>query len=482
VARLACISVAALPLQILLRAHPDWRHLPTAVVESDRPNATVLYLNGQAHQAGIRSGQRYATALALARNLQAGTVSQSQIEDAVQALADQLRRHSPHIEPAPGMPGVLWVDVQGLDHLYPSLHTWADAVLMELRSMGMKATVAVGFSRFGTYALAMAHQGTLVCENAAQEQASIQRIPLNCLNLDPEIRERLRMLGVITIGNFLRLPSEGIRTRFGNQIDEMYQLAKGNRWAPLCPAPAKEVFTRSIEFEEPESNTERLVFVIKRLLDGFVMVLTRQSKAVIDVNLEMKLQDRAMRTEHIRPATPTLDVAELLGLILLRLNRLQLSAGIVTLCVTVEACPATSNQRRLFLEHRRDIDAANQALARVRAECGEQAVVCARICNAHSPAARFMWEPLKQAPIRSAPRVVASRPLIRRIYMQPLLLQKSSLETSAQRKFGPYILSGGWWAGGARRDYYYIQTHSGRILWVHYDHRRQSFFLQGQVE
>jgi protein ImuB len=348
--------------------------------------------------------------------------------------------------------------------------------------MSMKATVAVGFSRFGVYALAMAHRGTLLCKDAAQEQADIQMVPLNRLNFDPEIRDRLQMLGVTTVGDFLRLPSEGIRTRFGAQIDETYQLAMGNRWAPLCPVPAEEVYTRSIEFEEPESNTERLIFVIKRTLDGFVMALTRQAKAIIDVSLEMKLQDRTTRIEHVRPAAPTLNVTELLGLILLRLNRLQLPAGIVTLCVTVDVCPATSDQRRLFRERSRDIDAANQALARVRAECGEQAVVRARICDAHSPAARFMWEPWNQAPIRSVPRVVASRPLVRRIYTPPPLLPKSILETSAERKLGPYVLSGGWWAGGVRRDYYFVYTHSGHIWWVYYDHRRQCFFLQGQLE
>lgn len=479
--RLACINVTSLPLQILLRAHPAWAHLPVVVVEDDRPNALISYLNTQAHRAGVRSGHRYATALALVKNLQAGTVSQPQIKATVHALADQLRRYSPHVEPS-STPGVFWVDVKGLDRLYSSLCTWADAVRKDLRSMGMKASVAVGFSRFGVYALAMSHQGTLVCEDAAQEQASAQRVPLDRLNLDPGTRDRLLMLGVNSVGDFLRLPGEGIRTRFGAEIDEIYQLAAGTRWAPLCPAPAKEPHTRSIEFDESESNTERLVFLIKRLLDEFVVAFARQTNAIVGISLEMKLQNRTTLTERVRPAAATLDVLQLLQLIYLRLNTLQLSAGIVTLRVTVDVCPATPDQRRFFLEHSRDVDAANQALARVRAECGEQAVVRARICNAHSPAARFMWEPVAEVPIRSAPRVVASRPLVRRIYTHPSVLSKSVLETSAQRKLGPYVLSGGWWGGNVHRDYYFVHTHNGRVWWVYYDQRRACYFLQGQVE
>ena len=38
---LACVSVPAFPLQLLLRSHPDWRGAPAAVVEEDRPQSPV---------------------------------------------------------------------------------------------------------------------------------------------------------------------------------------------------------------------------------------------------------------------------------------------------------------------------------------------------------------------------------------------------------------------------------------------------------
>ncbi len=47
---------------------------------------------------------------------------------------------------------------------------------------------------------------------------------------------------------------------------------------------------------------------------------------------------------------------------------------------------------------------------------------------------------------------------------------------------GPYILSGGWWAGGVHRDYYFMRTAAGDLWWCYYDHRQQRVFLQGGVE
>jgi protein ImuB len=182
-------------------------------------------------------------------------------------------------------------------------------------------------------------------------------------------------------------------------------------------------------------------------------------------------------------------------LVRLRLDAVRLTAGIVTLRMKADTCLATPEQQRLFAEHgRRDAHAADQAFARLRAECGEQSVVRARICDAHLPAARFVWEPLEHVPARSAPRAVAVRPLVRRIYTTPLpLASGAGLQALAsdfpkaqgltpKAIFGPYIVSGGWWGGGVHRDYYFAHTNSGELQWLYYDRRRQCFFLQGQVE
>src|SRR4029434_3991560 len=62
-----------------------------------------------------------------------------------------------------------------------------------------------------------------------------------------------------------------------------------------------------------------------------------------------------------------------------------------------EACAATAEQLRLFSEGpKRDLDAVNRALARLRAEFGDGAVVQAKLANGHLPEARFTWEPLSR--------------------------------------------------------------------------------------
>jgi len=325
----------------------------------------------------------------------------------------------------------------------------------------------------------------------------VRRVSLAQLDLDHGVRERLLALGVETVGDFLRLPGDGIRQRFGAAADTLYQRASGRRWSPLVPVAADEPQERTLHFDTPESNTERLVFVVKRLLDSLLAALTSRAQAVTELVLSMTLDDKSTRLERIRPASATLEAAQLLVLVRLRLDAVHLSAGIVTLRVSADTCSAAPHQRQLLHEARRDADAANQALARLGAECGEQCVVRARVCDAHLPSARFVWEPLAHVTALSAPRVVASRPLVRRIYAQPLPVASGfgrpalpmalsdvpgARRQTSDAELGPYIVSGGWWGGGVRRDYYFRHAEDGNLRWVYYDHRKARVFAQGGVE
>ena len=93
-----------------------------------------------------------------------------------------------------------------------------------------------------------------------------------------------------------------------------------------------------------------------------------------------------------------------------------------------------------------------------------------------------------------APRNVAVRPLIRRIYAKAVPFSKTRhREPKAalahmfedrliEETIGPYIVSGGWWRREVQREYYFVRTESGRRLWLYYDRRRKCWYLQGEVE
>ena len=165
-------------------------------------------------------------------------------EDNRDALAGRLGQFSPDVEPSRDAPGVFWVNASGLSHLYRSPRHWAERIAAALRADGYReTTVAVGFTRFGTYAvarrLASTERRVAVIRDPAGERALAGKAPLDRLGLDRALIGSLEKLGVRTVSAFLELPAEGVRPRFGPDAHSLHRRASGD----LKTAPGEDYET-----------------------------------------------------------------------------------------------------------------------------------------------------------------------------------------------------------------------------------------------
>lgn len=500
--RLACVDLPAFPLQLLLRRHPDWRRLPAVVVDEDRPQGVVQWANEQARSRGVLPGHRYAHALSLARELRADVISPAQLAEGVERVTEALRKYSPDVEASAangdngGEPGVFWLDAAGLLRIYRSLDQWAGRIHRTLADEQLESSIVVGFTRFCTYAVARARYGKVtVFRDPELARDTARKVPLERLGLAPALRDELAKLGVTTVGSFLRLPAGGLLRRYGAEAHRLHQLAAGERWDPLRPKSAREPIEQHVLFDDAEANVDRLMFALRRPVDRIMDVLAGQHSALGALFIEFTLD----RTDHrhietIRPAEPTLDARTIMRLIHLRLESSPPRTGVIELRLGAEDVPATREQLELFSHKpRRDLRAANEALARLRAELGNEAIVHAALKDGHLPEARFEWRPVQRV-VPAAPRDVTVRPLVRRVHRRPLLLPPQNsgvrddgwllrgLEHGAVTNIvGPYIVSGGWWRSEVHREYHFAETRRGDWLWVYFDRHRRRWFLQGEV-
>ena len=509
----ACVDIPALPLQLLWRRHPEWRAHPVVVVDEDRPQGKVLWADEKARRFRILPGQRYAHALSLAGGLRAGVVTPGEITAAVDGLAAALRLYTPSVEPARERPGSFWLDGKGLGWIYADGDDWARAIGRVLDDQGLIGAIVVGFTRFGTYAIARAQRrGVRVFPSDVDERAVARTVPLDRLDVDPALRDALARLGVTTLGQMIRLPGGGILERFGKEAHQLYQLAAGERWDPLVPEPPPDAPDERVLLDDPERDVERLLFSIKAAVDRLLGRLAARRRAVAALWLELTLQHfgRASddekyekRSDCIRPAEPTLDPRTLLRLVHLRLEGAPPIAGVIEIRVWADDLAATREQLALFAQRpRRDLRAAAEAIARLRAELGDDAVVRPVLRDGHLPEARFGWEPATTVAI-PRPRPSPVRLLIRRVLSRPRILPPQSSHVrptgsndgwllagleqgSVTRIDGPFVVSGGWWApspgGEVQRDYHFAETRRGDCLWLYFDRRRRRWFQHGAVE
>ena len=502
--RLACIDVPALPLQRLLHTQPDWADHPVAVVALDKPQGQILWVNERARQCGILPGQRYATGLSLSRDLRAAVVAPADVEQVIDGLVERLRCFTPEIEPCADEPGVFWLNATGLERLYPSLNDWAQAIRHALQAEGFEASLVVGFTRFGGYAVAKGWPGLTVFDDAEQEAHVMRQMPLDRLHIDPKARDALTPLGIRTVGDLLKLPSGGLRSRFGPATHRLYRMARGELWMPLKPQTPEPPVRQRLGLEHPEQSATRLLFLVKRLLHPLLTQLAERHEALSTLHLQLLLEHAEPQSERIRPAAPTLEPLQILELVRLRLEAVELGAGVTELRLTAEGAGATSEQLQLFAElPKRDLAAAERALARVRTEFGDDAVVRARLQARHLPEAHFRWEPLTQMTLPQ-PSPEGPLTLVRRLLSRPSRLPerrqgelRRALATAGRQRarslpgtredtvmtlMGPYVISGGWWRREIHRAYHFAETREGELLWVFYDRAQQAWFVQGRVE
>lgn len=495
---MACVDLPALPLQLLLWRHDGWRTRPVAVVDRDKPQGNVLWVNEAARMSRILPGMRYSAAFSLDPGLRAGVVSDEEIRAGVESLTQRLWCFSPRVEPSAENPGVFWLDASGILPLYRSYREWAERILEGLAEARFQAVVAVGFSRFSVYAAARSGsvtsgRGVIVFDSPQVEAAHCRAVPIERLDFEPKLRDTLCALGIERLGPFLDLPAAGVRRRFGKQAAELHRRAREGADRSLDPVPPSEPLERELIFDRPEADLDRMLAAIGTHLTPLMKALHRRGEVLASVGVRLQLDDGSDVREALQPAEPTLDEGQVASLIRLRLSRVSLSSGVNELELSVSGVVATRSQLDLFEVPSRDLSAARRALARIRAEFGERAVVRARLQDGHLPEASFAWEKLERLELPRPGDSCGERALIRRYFPSPVELPLRSrhepdgwvinlVDGPVEEVIGPHVLSGGWWIHEVVRDYYYVRTRSGRWLWIYNDRRRRRWFLHGEVE
>ncbi|MFW5690128.1 MAG: hypothetical protein ACOC1U_11205, partial [Spirochaetota bacterium] len=490
--RLACISLPKIDLQIVALRHPEWKALPAAVITEEKPLGRITAANRAAYASGVQPGMRYAAALSICPELRAGVVTPEEREALRQRLVSLLRGFSPQIEPAAHDPALFWINAGGLGRIYGTTEAWAGAVEREIEASGLVCSIAVGFSRFGTYAAAKVKRRVTIFERAEDEEQAALDAPVGIFPIHADVLLRFHQLGIRTVRDFRRFSPGSIRRRFGSEVEELQRFARGDDRLPVQAVEEPDLLRREMRLLYPEASVEALVHHQLSLLRELAGTAWASQQLVSELVLEFcpeswpGAQEECHR-EEIVTSKPTLDQRRLERLVRLRLEGIRLSGPVVRLSLEARLLPMERAQDDLFESpSKRDPRKALDAIAELCAELGNDAVQVASLENAHLPEEQYEWRRVERLPLprpagdRGAVRGPAA--LVRRILHEPLPLSRLPEEYHHPRIRGPYELSGGWWQSAYRREYYYLQDASGRLLWVYYDAPRKQWLVQGVVE
>jgi len=394
-----------------------------------------------------------------------------------EVLCNILEKFSPNLQsPAPG---VCWLDPSGLHHFYPDLQVWAEAIFGSLCAQNWRSAVVVGFHRYRTWAIATARPGVTVIKDAAAEQSLAQTVRLDPSTLPAWVYAEMQRLGIETLADFLALSSADIVLRYGEQAGARHIALKHADELPIQPQRPLRPAQVSLAVEPADDDVPRLLFLIKNGVQKLLAELSGRCHALTALQLRLTLDHAPARTERIETAEPTCAVVPIIDLVRLRLLSVELAAPVEQIDLLAESVLVTPRQiSYLSARPRRDFEAGKKALAQVNAIFGNGAVTRPQLLSEHLPEHSFVFAPmleLRSPHVPETPRR-SLLPLVRSLSAHPVRIASPLYASTRLSR-----IETSWWQCLTARDYYFVETEAGAILWVFFDRGHQRWFIHGAV-
>ncbi|HZQ19490.1 MAG TPA: DNA polymerase Y family protein, partial [Terriglobales bacterium] len=260
----ACIFVPNFPVAAILRAEPELRSHPVAVLEGKAPLEKVWALNEEARHAGICEGMTKLQA-ELCDEVRLRGHSELQESAAHQALLDCAQSFSPRVEDFAR--DTLLLDLSGLDKLFGSLPKIAREILRRASEMELEINIAVASTLESALLAAHGFSGVTVIPNG-KEAEILGSLPVEILFSDQsnseekeEFLKTFHRWGIHKFRDLAALPEIALTERLGQAGLDFQRKARGLGTRNLVPSDPPLVFEEAIELEYPIVLLEPLAFL-----------------------------------------------------------------------------------------------------------------------------------------------------------------------------------------------------------------------------
>jgi len=504
--RVACLLVPDLPLAAELRAHPELVGRPLAVASAPGPRAELIAISPEAARCGVRPRTSVAHARSICGALCVHLASPALERAARAALHDAALSCSPRAALAPRASGAhageaaAYLDASGMESLFSSEAGLAAALTARARNLGLPAGVAIASSRSVAHIAArkLARTGDARVLPTGSEADFLAPQPLDLLDPDDALAERLTHFGLHTVGDLLALPRRALGTRLGPEVLKLIALARGEECEVPLPAPAPRALAEAIDLEFPIDRLEPLRFVLQGLLTRLLARLEARHLACGDLTLALDLEGGGGDVRRIDAAAPTLDLRVLVRLLSQALEARPPSAPVEGVSLETEGSAMQGDQLDLFRPAGPAPAVLGRTLAELEALCGSGRIGAPEVADDHRPEA-FHLGRFESSSERASPRgtaesyptgagesrcaptlaVRALRPPVAaqvRIFRgRPDSIRSAVANGRVVHLAGPWRTTGGWWTAEDRFAYdcFDVQTSDSTVSRLRFDRVRK---------
>jgi protein ImuB len=462
------LAVARLSLAVDLAA--------PVIVADQIERGRVVDASLPAQALGVRSGMTLVQAQAVAP--EATTVLDDPARDAElwREVLDALDAASPLIQDDGW--GRALLEMQGIEG---GVDGWLAAVRGALAGFDLPVRLGLGPNPFVAWAAA-----TREASCVADPAAFLAPLPLELLEIPRETIERLRLLGMTTLGEVGALPHGPFVRRFGPAAATWHERARGIDRRLLQPRPRERRIDRRLYGEGEATSEEAVLFALRAVVGQVVDDLGAAGKRAGRLTLTLECENGDVHEIATRVAQPTAVPATLFELLRARLEGVTLTAPVVGLRLAAEGLESGGVPLALFAASDPDPDALGIVLARLDAAFGEEAAQRPQLADAARDERRATFAPFTLEPLVTRTWTTTERPplpAVATLQLRPQAPQPIAVrviaggprfvgtpEVAVLDFAGPWRVDEGWWApltgSGERiaRDEYDVLLDDGALL------------------
>jgi protein ImuB len=497
----ACLLVADLPRAAALRAQPELAGRPFALSSGAGGRAEIVSASPEAIRNGVRRGHSVAEARSLYAALDVQVVSPALEEAARAALLDAALSCSPRAELEPRRAGpyaseaAVSADASGVASLFHGEAGFATALAQRAAVVGLPARVAIARSR-GVARIAarrLEADGETHVLAPGDETAFLAPLPIDVLDPDDALAERLTRFGIHTLRDLLRLPRSSLAARLGPAALSLAAQARGHCDLPPPAAPAETRFVESIDLEYPADRLEPLLFALQGLLSRLLARLEVRHLACDELTLALDFAGGGRDVRRIGVSAPTRELRVLVRLAAQSLESQPPRAAVCGAGLETRGAPLRRDQLDLFRPPGPAPGALGPVLAELASICGDSRVGAPALADHHHPDA-LETRPFAPAAGGAAPAADAGafRLALRRLRPpapaevqmrsgHPSRIRSAVCSGRVLRCAGPWRTTGGWWSREGRFafDHFDAQTEDGTVVRLRYDHVARRWQIDG---
>lgn len=275
--------------------------------------------------------------------------------------------------------------------------------------------------------------------------------------------ELLEMWGLGCVGDFMRLPRQGVAERLGPEAGRWHDVLHGKVCRLLKLHRLPESFLQEMDFEEGVGVLDQVVFGLKRMLHVLAGRLAARHLAAGGLELRLGMERGGEVLRRLRFPEPQTSVEGMLGPLQTMMEAVRLESAVVWVKLDAEVSFAVAGQREWFGKNLPQPGRWAETLAKLEAMLGAGRVGVPVRENTFRADA-FTMRPVGEGggrdgtegvdfrvdcalPLRRfrPPHEVAVASEVNGFFPIPLAILTGVRKGEIVRRRGPFVSSGEWW-------------------------------------